>query len=442
MSKQLRAGACEQVITPKTSQFLFGYPHVERWSTGIHDDLYTAALYLDDASIQMMFITNDLIYVPKQQSDQVRTAIEKETGIPFSHIMVSATHTHSGPHMKTYASNQGDPVVGDPDPEYIEYAVSRMIETALEAFRKSEPAVLGLACADSTGIGTNRRDPAGPADHEVPVLTVRDASKSRFIACMAVVSMHPTVLHEDSTLVSADFLGPARSYVKEHMTGAAVPILLHTGPSGNQSPRHAVKANTFAEAQRIGTILGRSVTEAVGRTAFSSRIPLACGYTHIEDLPRKQFPSLSTAEQALKAKQQLMEEKKRNNRPRTEIRTLECDIFGLEEQVTLASLAQSGKLDTYWNESLPAEIQVFSIGSWMFASWPGEVFIEYALQVKQEVPGLYVITLANGELQGYICTPEAAEEGGYEAMNALFDAASGDILVDETRKLASKVAGE
>lgn len=441
MKKQLRAGAHEQIINPKTSQFLFGYPNVERWSTGVHDDLYTAALYLDDGSVKMMFITNDLIYVPKEQSQEVRNRITEETGIDFQNIMVTATHTHSGPHMKTYASNQGDPVVGDPDPEYVKFVVEKIIETGLQAFRNAEPAVLGAAAADSTGIGTNRRDPEGPADHEVPVLTVMDAQKSRYIAVMAVVSMHPTVLHEDSTLISADFLGPVRSFLKKHAAGPSVPILLHTGPSGNQSPRHAVEANTFSEAERIGEILGASAADAVKRTLFSSRISLSCGYTHINDLPRKQFPPLETAEQALAEALKLMEEKKKQGRPRTEIRTLECDIFGLEEQVTLARLFHEGKLDAYWDDCLPVEIQVFAVGPWMFAAWPGEVFIEYSLQVKQAVPGLFVITLANGELQGYIATPEAAEEGGYEAMNALFEASSGQIIVEETRKLAETTAG-
>ena len=43
-----------------------------------------------------------------------------------------------------------------------------------------------------------------------------------------------------------------------------------------------------------------------------------------------------------------------------------------------------------------------------------------------------MINLANGDLQGYIVTEEAALEGGYEASNALFGPDSGRILVEET----------
>ncbi len=92
-----------------------------------------------------------------------------------------------------------------------------------------------------------------------------------------------------------------------------------------------------------------------------------------------------------------------------------------------------------YDSYMPAEIQVFAIGDWTFVAWPGEVFIEYALAVKAERPDTFVISLANGELQGYIVTPEAAAEGGYEASNALFDAASGQVLVNKTLEMLGRL---
>jgi len=68
-------------------------------------------------------------------------------------------------------------------------------------------------------------------------------------------------------------------------------------------------------------------------------------------------------------------------------------------------------------------------------AWPGELFVEYALQIKQAFARTFVISLANGELQGYIVTAEAAAAGGYEASNALFSHISGQLLVDETKSL-------
>ena len=66
MPDKLNAGAATVDITPKDSQFLFGYPYVERYSTGVHDHLLSSALYLSDGETQAMFIANDIIFVPNE----------------------------------------------------------------------------------------------------------------------------------------------------------------------------------------------------------------------------------------------------------------------------------------------------------------------------------------------------------------------------------------
>lgn len=63
MTKNLKAGAAAIDISPEDSQFLFGYLHVKRYSTGIHDKLWSSALYLYDGKTEIMFIANDIIYL-------------------------------------------------------------------------------------------------------------------------------------------------------------------------------------------------------------------------------------------------------------------------------------------------------------------------------------------------------------------------------------------
>ena len=78
----------------------------------------------------------------------------------------------------------------------------------------------------------------------------------------------------------------------------------------------------------------------------------------------------------------------------------------------------------------PMEIQMIQIGQWKFAAWPGEFFVEYGLTVKSRVPDTFIVTIANGELQGYIVTPAAAAAGGYEAASSLFPPAAGAAMID------------
>ena len=238
--KNLLAGVGVADITPHDSQYLFGYPHVERTSTGIHDPLLSSALYLSDGRTPLLFVANDIIFVGMATAQRVRQRIEAATGVPAANILVSATHTHSGPSTIDYISLADDPFVPKVDSRYLQRFEDGIVAAGTEAIRRAQPAEVGLAIADGTGVGTNRRDPAGPADPQVPVLLARSAANGAPIACMIVCSMHPTVLRETSTVVSGDFPGMARRFLQDHLLGPNCPVLHHTGPAGNQSPRHVL----------------------------------------------------------------------------------------------------------------------------------------------------------------------------------------------------------
>ena len=93
----LWAGAAAVDITPPGSQFLYGYPHIARYSTGVHDPLFSSALYLSDGAVEALFVANDVIYVSKALVAEARSRIQQRTSIPANQVMVTASHTHSGP---------------------------------------------------------------------------------------------------------------------------------------------------------------------------------------------------------------------------------------------------------------------------------------------------------------------------------------------------------
>jgi len=422
----LRAGAAEVEITPRDSQFLYGYPYVQRYSTGVHDPLLCSALYLESGPEQRaLFLANDIIFVAKASARRIREQIGQKTGMRPEEILISATHTHSGPMTLDYVSNERDPAVPATDRKYVRYLEERGVAAGLEAVAAAAPAEAGLVMALVTGVGTNRRDPAGPSDPEVPVLLVRSADNHRPLACMLVYSMHPTVLHEDSTLVSADFPGATRKILQDRLH---CPVLYHTGPAGNQSPRHVTRSNTFEEAERLGGILAATVLDAVTGAPFSRHCHIrSC--SRFLDLPRRTLPTVQQSTARCYELRHRLEFLKSSGAPREHIRTAEVDWFGAEEDLTLAQAAEEGRLEKFYNASLPAEIQLIEIGRWAFLGWQGEVFVEYSLEVKQNCRDTYVISLANGELQGYLVTQAAAQEGAYEAANSLFSPEAGSLLV-------------
>jgi neutral ceramidase len=435
MPSALVAGAATADITPSDSQFLFGYPHVRRYSTGVHDRLLSSALFLSDGETPLLLVANDVIYVSRATVRRARNRIAKKIKIPAANVMITATHTHSGPLTVDTVSNEGDAAVPRTDPRYVERLEDGIVEAAVQAFRSARPAEIGFGIADGSCVGTNRHDPQGPAIPETPVVVVRDADSKAYLAAMVVCSMHPTVLHEDSTLISGDFPAMTRQYLQGHVLGEDCPVVYHTGPCGDQSPRHVTRANTFDEATRLGEMLGKSIAGAIGSIEYPKRIPLSCARTMI-DLPRRGFPTVDQAEQQVLQAAERLETLRRSKADGREIRTAECDWFGSEETLALAKAAAAKRLNAAVASVMPAEIQVMRVGPWFFVGWPGEVFVEFALTVKASYPNCHVVSMANGELQGYLVTEEAVRGRWYEAMNSLFASPeAGMMLVNRTLAL-------
>ena len=80
MSSTLVAGAATADITPDGPQFLFGYPHVARISTGVHDRLLSSALYLCDGRTALLLVSNDVVAIGNETARRVRQRIEQRNG--------------------------------------------------------------------------------------------------------------------------------------------------------------------------------------------------------------------------------------------------------------------------------------------------------------------------------------------------------------------------
>jgi hypothetical protein len=434
----LQAGVAVRDISPRKPMFLVGYPHMPRISTGIHDPLLASALYLSNGGTALLLISVDLLFISRESTEICRTAIAGACGMPASNILISATHTHSGPVTATMLAWKDDPVVPAPDAEYMELFHAGIVQAATAACQAARPAQLAVTTAQIEGVGCNRLAPDGPFDSEAGLLAVR--SEGKLLALTLVYGMHPTVLHEDSRWVSSDFTYYARLQLNEAFPGLTT--VYHNAPCGNLSPRYHVRGQTFAEAERLGRKLGASVADALGRLRvedFQADIPLAALQGYAELVPNH-FSAVDEAQRALRAAQQHFEQLKREGAPHGLVRTAECVIFGCEEGLTLARAQAAGETARLQEHYRKAEVQAFRIGDTFVVGLPGEQFVEYALQLKRAAPArAFVLSLANGELQGYIVTPEARNQLSYEAAFALFGAESGKRLIDTALGLLTKL---
>jgi hypothetical protein len=433
----LQAGYSSSEITPREPCFLVGYPHTARTSTGTHDPLLASALCLENNGSALLLISLDVLFVSAEWTRGCREKITEQTGIPGDHILIAATHTHSGPHTVEVMAWRDDPVVPPVDNDYLEFACQQSAAAAVAAWRNLQPAAAAWTSADVRGIaGGNRVDPEGPEDPEAGLLLVRKSCDNSPLAVLSIYGMHPTVLHADSTMFSGDFIGHARRRIGEEFAGAGVVYL--NGVCGNQSPRRVAREKTYAEAERIGRLLGGRMAEELARSdGFSSHNRLGAASTVVHLTGRK-FPPTDKARHELASARARLDELAAAD-PAIR-RSAECAWFGAEEVLALAKAEEAGDADDLRRRYASVEVQVMRIGGVTLAAWPGELFVEYGLEAKARASGkIHIATMANGELQGYIVTPEAAAAGGYEAQMSLFPPDAGQRIVDATLELIEQL---
>ena len=428
----LQAGTGVRSINPPEGAVLFGYPHVERISTGVHDPLLVSAVYLEDDARRVVLMALDLLFLDPPTSRSIRRAVAAETLVPEACVFISCTHTHSGPVSCELLGWGEDPAVVDPDPVYLGFVREQVVDAAREAAGGTRAAELAWTTADASGVGGNRLATGGVTDSEVGLLAVRERGGGNPVAAALVYGMHPTVLHEDSTLVSSDFPHYARLHLKERF-GESLTVVYHTAPCGNQSPRRFVSGQTFEEAERLGRKLGKAAVGAFEGLADDdfTRHGTLFGELREVDLPRRGLPSLTEAERRLDKCRVRYERLKTEGAERATVRTAQCAVFGAESTVVLARANERGEIGRTLDAYRPIEVQLLRVGDGCLAGLPGELFAEYALDIKRRAPGkTFVVSLVGGELQGYIVTPAGYAQGGYEAANSLFSPAAGSVMVE------------
>ena len=429
----LKAAAAKVAITPESPSFLLGYPHVPRISTGTHDELTAQMLYLENGSSRLLLISLDLLMLDRENALYLRRVLADATNLPEQGIFVGCTHTHSGPVTVKNISFEADPLTPPTDMAYFHRICQRMAKCAATLPDSAVAAELAWGSTLIENFGGNRIAVDGPCDPEAGILAVRSASDGKLISVMMNYSVHPTVMHEDSKLFSADYPFYARKELLEHFNpDMAIPFLL--GCAGNQSPRYYVRAQTFAEAERLGRILGSGVAkkldEMLGEPGLWQSDPVLAGAITEVEMVKRDFPPVSVAEARLKDAVETFERLKRENAGHGKIRTAECAVFGAEESVYMSRCGETGELQAVQESKRIADQHTLRIGDAFLVGLPGEIFVEYALKIKRKAARkCFVASLVNGELQGYIVTQKDAEAGGYEAWNACFGPESGDRLV-------------
>ena len=227
---EFKAGFARVDITPPLGSYMPGYYQVRR-AKSILDPLQINMVAFSDGKTTALVAQYDTEALSDSVADMMRDAIVKATGVARDAILLHASHTHDGaflcPKAGHGSNTLGDSRMSDVDRAYIDFAVTRSADVAVEAIRDLKPAKLSCATTQAkrisfgrrylmksgkvqTNPGTNNPDivrPVGTADDTVQVLRVdREGGKP---ICVINFQTHPDVVGGET--ITADWPGLTRT---------------------------------------------------------------------------------------------------------------------------------------------------------------------------------------------------------------------------------------
>jgi hypothetical protein len=434
----LRVGAAAVDITPPEGTPLAGY-YSPRGSKTVLDPLFSKALVLDQDGTRVALVVCDLISLPRHTVVEARGLIEKQTAIPGAHVMISATHTHTGPVVaRESALDELTGANGDLGRRYTEALPGLIARSVAEAEKRLAPAQAAAAVGREEGLSFNRRflmrdgtvswnprkldpdivRPAGPIDPDVSVVSF-ETPRAEPVATYVNFAMHPDTTGGEG--ISADYPG-VLSRLLADCKGAGMVTVFANGCCGNLNHRDIRWADAQHgphEARRIGTVLAGDVcrTYPLLRTVKAAGLRVKSALVKLPLAPH-------TPEDVDRAREVV----KRAQDPKVPF------LEKVKAYRVLDVAARDGK-------PLEVEVQVIALGDRVaWVSLPGEIFVELGLAVKKASPFPYTLLaeLANGSV-GYVPDRPAYEQGNYEVVSARCAAGSGEALAETAARLLGEL---
>lgn len=458
----LRVGIAEVDITPPVGFPMAGYYH-ERLATGLIDPLKAKAVVFRDGDQTAALVVCDLIGIATDLSREVRKRAAEKTGIPASHIVVSATHSHTAPdYMKELflflGGQQQEPVRA----EYIQKLIGGPAEAISRAYAAAAPAVLRTgAVKQDTPVSFNRRfvmrdgsvrtwmnyaNPdvvraAGPIDPEIGLLAIGEAEGGQTRGILSNFALHLDTV--GGTRWSADYPAFIERTLREAI-GPEVISIFATGCCGdiNHSDPSRKERN---KADFIGGSIGGSIASQLDRLQLVTSAEL-CVKSQTVQLPledaspqevQRAIEILALARRQEKveffdhvtAYKKLILDQFLHHQPHA--KTSEHITWGLSH-----SMAGIGK-------SLPVDVTVIAVGHDVaIVCLPGEVFVELGLAIKQASPfrTTLLVELSNAVETIYIPHRAAYAGGSYEVTNSALQPGGGEMLVETALTLLREAA--
>jgi hypothetical protein len=398
----LRAGVAKVDITPPPGTEAVGHARI---MTGVRDPLHAGVIYFENDEERALLVTLDLCGVLYREVQEIRRAIQNSTAIPEDHILVAATHNHSGPMLTA-------------DDAYGKEVIQKIAAGASKAVSDLKDVILSYG-QDSIDFVVNRRllkadgrvggpDPNGIVDDRVRVIQISSCHEDTPLALLITAACHATFFIYKSPDVSADYPGQAMRYL-EDLHQQRMMSFFFQGCCGDTRPMLMGEDGQLENADEGdirwgGMNLAGAVLKAI--SPLNRRVVRqACDSHYPISVLRKEI-------------------------------LLPARIYQ-PEFIENQSVLQ----DVEGKPHVRFDMQAIRIGQFIFLAIPGEAFSEYARKIESMSPSdvtIIIVNYANGYI-GYIPTAQSYEVMGYEPSSSPLRPEAEEILLKEIKKLIAAV---
>ncbi|MBE6711883.1 MAG: hypothetical protein E7580_00015 [Ruminococcaceae bacterium] len=395
-------GYCRKVVNPVEGTGLSGWGNENvRVSTEILDDICVTCTALSDGEKVFLFYTCDVVGINNATGKIALERIEERYGITPEHIVLGATHTHTGPSVNSPKA----PGIEEYRPRFYD-ALDAITEQAL---RDLAPATATVGRSNTQSLNYVRRylskkdgsylgnwpvpqDPDEACHETLPDTTlqvIRFAREGKKDVLMVNWQCHPcsnNLAGEKRSQVSPDWVAPFRETVEEKLD---VHFAYHQGACGNLvSSTHIICEKNNVQYKRKGKELYYYT-----KKALESSFPVSVG----------KFASLRD------------------------------EFVALRNPDWMQRMGATADRETLY-------LNVLSIGDIAFATAPLEWHDTCGRSVREGSPFrmTFVCGYSNG-YQGYVPAAFCWENGGYEVKKTHFVRGTGEKIAQRHMQMLTEL---
>jgi hypothetical protein len=366
---------------------LYPYAFWFKPSEGTLDPLFARALVLEANGARVAWATVDLVAVDRRFTREVGARL-RAAGVAPASLIISASHTHSGPGAfgdsglwAFLAVDRGNAVVRSA-------LIDAVVRAIVQAEATKGPARVAAFAREGPDVTTGRL--RLPVDREIVGLRV-DAAGGQALALVWNFAIHGTVLGAGNLRFSGDVMGVASEILERELRA---PVLFVNGAVGDVSPRR----HGAAAVREVAAELAAGVREGWEQSQDLRAAPIAVRATRVS-LPA---PSVSAR-----------------------------NCLG-------AWIPPGLNLPLGWAMPRDAELTAVALGEMVWVVFPGELQSALGREIKDAARarfGFGFVAGVSNDYLGYFVTAEAYRTPSYVGCGTLYGQDAGELLTRAARDL-------